>query len=88
MQKVIVHDASPDEGGPDHIEMDSLSARDAVEADPERYSIVHHHAVPVNRSVEDRVTILEGRVKALENANKTEPVEQPVEPEPDDEVVE
>jgi len=80
MQKVLVRDASPEEGHPQNIEMNALDANDAVAADPERYSIVHRHPVHAARSIEDRVTFLEGRVKALEDAGKV-----PAGPEPEGE---
>lgn len=58
----------------------SVDANEAVRRDPDRYEIEIRHPNNVNLSLEDRVTVLERRMAALDAA-EIEPEPEP-EPEP------
>lgn len=60
--KKIVRDNSPDEGGPELIEMSALDADHAVAADPERYSIEALRPVVTPLTLEQRIARIEIRL--------------------------
>lgn len=84
--KKIVRDNSPDEGGPELIEMHALDANHAVASDPERYSIEEVRRVEPPLSLEQRVARIENRLgpvtpEEIEYRNRRN--QKPAEPEAD-----